>query len=276
MTTFRYSCCRDLISTLGKMDAIVEFAEVATREVLSQAKSAAERRTLIGHLSKTHEIIVDDVDTDSISSRMSQLYLLSAYQQLEHFLQRSRDQHPDSQKWSYTGIDANDLLKRILSNLDANYESASKHVGRLDCLIIDHYRLIRNRFLHSDVNETRVDSSAQSLREQCQLVEDYQRLDAPSRFAEVNFDDYILFTRAIKRLGKAMCRLGRPTDDQIAEMMIASRKKNEKTNLKNVRQNMERLRNKLTTILKTEYSLDTLECQPIVDKIVSNFDRLLA
>ncbi|MEO2035803.1 MAG: hypothetical protein ABGZ35_27315, partial [Planctomycetaceae bacterium] len=61
------------------MDAIVEFAEVATREVLSQSKSTAERRTIIRQLSKKHHIIVDDVDTDSISSRMSQLYLLSAY-----------------------------------------------------------------------------------------------------------------------------------------------------------------------------------------------------
>jgi hypothetical protein len=105
MTTFRFRCYRNLIKTLGKLDAVVEFAEVSTREILSQCGDGESRRNHIKFLSRKHRVIVDDVAPEAVPTRMAQLYILSAYQQAEEFLQAFRNEHPRSPRWIYANIE---------------------------------------------------------------------------------------------------------------------------------------------------------------------------
>ncbi len=49
--------------------------------------------------------------------------------------------------------------------------------------------------------------------------QDYVRPSAPNGYHEVSFDDFILFTRAVKRIARAMCQVGQPTDTGIVQLV---------------------------------------------------------
>ena len=269
MTTFRFKCYRDLINTLGKLDAVVEFAEVSTREVLSQCGEGEDRRSHIKRLSQKHRVVVDDVDPASVPTRMAQLYILSAYQQAEEFLQAFRSEHPDSGNWSYTSIADGDLLKRVASNIATNFLTATEQLGKLQCSVFELYRLHRNRFMHTDVKTQRIDSLADKLQGDVHAAPEFCKLNAPNHYHDASFDDYILFTRVIKHIAEAMCVVGRPTDAAIAEMLAKRFLPSTLAKLNRSKNNTARRQQKLERILQKEYRLNVVESQPVIHELIN-------
>ncbi len=49
--------------------------------------------------------------------------------------------------------------------------------------------------------------------------QNYARPSAPKGYHEVSFDDFILFTRTVKRVARAMCQVGQPRDTGIVQLV---------------------------------------------------------
>ncbi len=64
--------------------------------------------------------------------------------------------------------------------------------------------------------------NAEELRSRVHESAGYERLLAPNEYAAIGFDDFVLFTRVTKQIGLRLCRVARPTDQEIAEMLSAT------------------------------------------------------
>jgi len=154
------------------------------------------------------------------------------------------------------------------------YETGVKKLGRFEVEIAEYYRLVRNSFAH-DGSTVAAKANIPRLRK---LLEDqndksYARLSAPHEVGSVDFDDFILFSRVSKRLASNFCLEWRPTDERIAEML---KEQSESltlgidfSRLGRIMQNESQLRRILSNGLRTLYSLQHDEAEPIVDTLVA-------
>ncbi len=242
---FRFKCYKKLKQTLGEIDSIVESIELATREFIEiislNGKTKDEIQENINKLSVKHKIKVDYVDISKLENRVIKLHIINVYEQLEHYLEELVEQHPNFKDKSSKRDKETDLdfIIRILKQ-----EKILKN--SIEYYIINHYRLIRNRFVHSlnkDLNKfkNRI------------LIEntEYSLLSAPNEFDTMVFDDFILFTRAIKNFAKLINQHCQPTNEQI----IIEIKENHKCKLNKFVNNLERKNNLIKQLLKIDYNL---------------------
>lgn len=275
-TSFKFPCFRALNLNMGKVDASVNCTELAVRRFVSEAREAADLRSYVQSLSGEYGVRVDHVDLDTLRLRVSHLYVLSVYQQAEEFFRRFREEHPQSGSW--TDDPQLPLFEKLLRNIGPTYAATRAVVGDLEISIFDHYREIRNRFMHTEADEGRADrrleKTANKLREATQERQDYARPIAPNGYHEISFDDFILFTKTVKRIARAMCRAGRPTDLGIVRMVERLDKQEGsevdlKKHFNRYADKPERLRNALAGILFYQFDLDREESEPIIDLMLS-------
>ncbi len=273
-STFSLPCVRILETNLGKIDAAVECTELAVREFITNCFSAEVPESYIQELSKRHSVRVNSVNLDFLKVRVSQLNVIAVYQQCEDFLENFRDEHPLSISWNFDDGDGNknSLLKRIVKNLAPNYPTAKNLVGPLEVDLFEHYRLVRNRFVHPKIDHhTKIDSKVPKLRQEVGQTEDYNKLNAPNIYHEISFDDFILFTRVIKNLAHRLCNISRPTDDELAQAAIRVIRSDRHTKtfqkLKRLGNNPQRTHNLLKAFLREMYKLDNNEVEPVIQII---------
>jgi hypothetical protein len=150
------------------------------------------------------------------------------------------------------------LFKCILSSLDGGYNETVQALGRLEVELAEYYRLIRNKFLHA--GDADVHKDVDGLRSRVRESIDYFRLSAPNAYADISFDDFILFSRVVKKIGLGLCSVARPDDAEIATMLIdACGRSHPIVNLAKLKENArspERLQHALGTLIRTVYSLN--------------------
>jgi hypothetical protein len=270
-TSFRFQCFHRLRDMLGKIDAVAECNELAAREFVWQATRSGDHRAFIGALSKKHGIRVNDLDPTLFHVLLAQLYTVAVHQQAEIFYDAFRREHPASSAWTLR--DDDDGLERILKNAWPSYDKARADIGDLETELADHYRVVRNRFAHVDVKETKIETAAMNLRQRVAKNSDYSRLQAPNPYNKLGFDDFVLFTRVTKAIANRLCVCARPSDEQIATMVLErAAKPHSGVDFKGsrpFRNNSARLRNWLAALLHTVYSLEKTEAQPIIDILLS-------
>jgi hypothetical protein len=204
-------CVISLRKRLGEADVTVECTELAVREFMDAYK---EDPDTIHDLSLRHKIKVDSVDADFLQVRVSQLYILSVYQLAEGFIKNFTSEHPLAKNWDKESDD--DLLKSILKNIGPTYPEVVKKVGSFEIEVFDYYRNVRNRYVHPAIDISSNDKKANKLHQQAIGNPDYSRLNAPNIFNELSFDDFILFSRIIKKISVNLCRASKPTNQELA------------------------------------------------------------
>lgn len=269
-TTFTLVAFHDFKRTLGKMNAVVECAELAIRKFIHEAETARDRGAFVEWASSEFEVKVDTLDIPLLKQLSAQFHIASVHQEFETFLRNAALELrgvpiPKPQDKS--------LLESTLVSLLGNYEKAKDSVGRFEIELAEYYRLVRNGFAHSAAEgKTRKDVDA--LRK---LVEQHDgtmsKLNAPNAFSAIEFDDFILFTRVVKQLGHNLCRAVRPLDEEIVSMITRLNQTGHRNvnfkKLKGQSQAPDRLHRALVGLLRTLYSLEESESTPIVELLMN-------
>lgn len=268
-TKFRFASYRDFKRTLGKINAVVECAELATRKFIDEAVNAPNQDSFVQSVSSAFKVRVDSLDVPLLKQQIAQFHIASVHQEFEAFLQNL------ARELRGKGVDkpaGESLLKCTLVSLIGGYDEAKTAVGRLEVDVAEYYRLVRNGFAHAGA-EGAAKKDVDALRARVKQQSEFLRLNAPNIFSAIEFDDFILFTRIAKKLANNFCQAARPTDQQIVEMVIkldATKHKN--VDFKNlVRRNPTpaRLRRALGGMLRTLYSLESDEASPIIELLIS-------
>jgi hypothetical protein len=265
-TSFRFTAYRDFKRSLGKINAITECTELSVRLFVEQAKQSSDSNSFVQQLSRQFGVRVDEVDLAALPMQMAQYHVVSVHQQFELFLREFKAEHPNS---DWQGEDGDDLFRRILKNLGGGYADTARLIGRIEVDVADYYRHVRNRFVHAlEDKDIPVDLSA--LQSRVRELPEYRRLIAPNAYDAISFDDFVLFTRVVKRIAEQLCIVARPTDDQIVE--ILTRTDEAKRQVAHLmgrhKQNPDRLRNALATHLRSIFSVDSEEAEPIINLLL--------
>lgn len=240
---FRPRCLGGLNDLLGRSDATVEWIEVAVRHLKQVNDNEGTSKSC--ELASWHGIKVNLIDFNDLPVQWASLQVLSVYQKLEWFLLEFRDEHPRKVRSRNNG---EDLLAYTLDAFNV-----SKHnVGILEYDILDYYRLVRNHLMHKPIEK-----QAKKHINQCESINErtansvYAKLDAPCKLTTLGFDDFILFSRALKNFARSLCAATCPTAQELAALLevdVPLRKA-----LRRVNQNPERVQKKLASHLRRYY-----------------------
>jgi len=85
-------------------------------------------------------------------------------------------------------------------------------------LIVEYYRGVRNKFAHPDFDAARFSKTLPRIR-MAMPASKYAKLSAPNTYNQVTFDDFILFSRAVKDTALCISKLCQPTPPEIAQML---------------------------------------------------------
>lgn len=241
---YRPQCLRSLYKLLGRSDATVEWIEVAVRHLshINTAKGV-ER---IDELAATYGVRVNNIDFEDLPSRWASLQVLSVYQQLEWFLDEFREEHPRDVRSRRSDED-------LLSYTLVAYGVSKHDAGMLEFEILDYYRLARNHLMHAPSAPQSKTHVTQLSRISGRLKENtaYRELSAPNTIDALNFDDFMLFSRALKNLARNLCAATCPTADEL----LARLKNNAPLRrlLNGTNQNEERMQRSLASYLQRCY-----------------------
>jgi hypothetical protein len=270
MTSFRFVSYREFKRELGKTNAAVECAELAVRRFLHEAEIAKDGSAFVKAASKEYGVRVDTLDAPLLKRLLTQLHLTTVHQEFESFLQSMMREH----RGKAVELEKGDsLLKGTLKDAFGAYEAGVKKLGRFEVEIAEYYRLVRNSFAH-DGSTVAAKADIPRLRKLLEEQDDksYARLSAPHAVDSVDFDDFILFSRVSKRLASNFCLEWRPTDKRIAEMLKEQSESSESgidfSRLGRIKQNEGQLRRTVSNGLRTMYSIEHDEAEPIVDILV--------
>jgi hypothetical protein len=218
---FRLNCVSELYKNLGRFDAIVEFTEISIRDFIRQANQTGDFDSFLQTKSNQHNIRVNTIDQAVYRARISHSYILSVYQTAELFIHQFRDEHIDLYNNTWTLDDTKDnLLIKTIRKISA-VNPATTHIGAHRLSIFNYYRIVRNKYSHDRISETRVDQEFQNINQfRTQIQADYTGLTAPNDFDNISFDDFILFSRAIKDIAYGLNYLVTPTNEQLRDYYI--------------------------------------------------------
>jgi hypothetical protein len=205
-----------------------------------------------------NNIKVNTVSVEHLKTRSSQLHILSVYQQFEGYLIDLKKEIPFSLDLD-NGNES--LLKRMLKALN----DSDKVVSQIEIDILEYYKNIRNVFMHPDIDDTKYDQISERIKNS--VSGSYQalnRYEAPNKYNELNFDDFILFTKVAKDVAEKLCIVACPSAIEIAELI---RKTDSYRGLNKYRNNRVRFGTAAETLCRCEYSINKEDSKDIVDNL---------
>lgn len=243
-TKFSFKAFRNLKKGLGKFDAVVECNEMAIREFLKNFKASKDQKQFIQDLSRKHEVKVDTVSVDLFSSRIRLFYILSVMQQAEQFIDNFRKEYKTyNPTWS-DKVDGETDFDNLLRNIFTSKGSGIDRIGKEVYHGFEYYRLVRNRFTHSEERDIK------KLENQCSKISEYKEFynssfhsfDSPNKYDKIDFNDFLLFTNIIKNIGYTLCEKCKPDNLQLAKKIVSQEVKVENKLIKPIK-NIFKLKN---------------------------------
>lgn len=249
-TSFRYPCYKSFLNSLGRFDAICGYSTLAIRlmnQTLSEQKSP---RDWLSKTASENGLVIHQIEVDLLPTRLAEMYILLVHAEFEAFLDDFLNEHWPSKAWSPKGQEWK--FHWILSKLDLRYQKETK----LDRLILEYYWKIRNQIAHS-LDKTKGLEKTRS--EILEILDTEEKYLAPRTFDKLDYSDFNLYTRTVKRVALWLCANARPSDREIASAILGDVRK-----LFKLKTKPERFRNALAQYLHMRFQLDKAEADPIV------------
>ncbi len=264
---FRFFCVTELYRNLGKHDAFVEFAEIAIRDFIANFEENStinDFDIFLQKKSNLHSIKVDTIDKTLYKSRIAQGYIFSVYQTFELFLRKLKTEHIELYRQNWNLNDSSDsLLIKILHKISNSTTNITDSIGKHRIEIYEYYRLVRNKYAHEHINLDKLSKKHNKVSLfKLDIENDYKFKNIPNQFGNINFDDFILFTRTVKDIADNICNSLNPDDE-----IFISYLKHVKM-FKGLANNPKRRYNAIISFLNNKYGLTKERAKQIVDNIV--------
>ena len=240
---------------LGSSDAINEYIEV----LLRQFESYTSDESSFQSIASRYGLRVNDVSPQVAICKIREYYIVSVYQVFEEFLNQMHAFLKEYGVYKENKDSSTSMLKHIHVNLVGMKKTSEN--AYLYYLICDYYRLIRNLCAHTD-NINKAQNVYQKLFERKDEINVlFQKLQAPNRYDNINFDDFILYSRASKKLAEIyISNIEYDIDKIITNFDIG--------HLRVYRNNPKRLSKALETEIKFSFCMKPETVKMVVDMIV--------
>lgn len=249
------SIYNQFIHNLGMSDATNEYIEV----LLRQFESAPHDEDSFQIIASRFGVRVNDVRPQTALSRIREYYIVTVFQVFEDFLNQMHTYLKSYGQYNEVKDQSDSLVKHIHKNLVGMQRKSD--TSFLNYLICDYYRLIRNLCAHAD-NPQKVQAAYQLLVERKnEIAATYPNLQAPHDFEHIDFDDFILYSRAAKNLAELYVESIRYDIEKFIDKYDLER-------FRVYRNNPKRLRAKLSFALKVNYGIKPDDVEIMVEKLI--------
>jgi hypothetical protein len=247
------------VKSLGESDAAVEWIEVGVRKL--QAIADKDGFDAIQALASEHGVRVNTVAMDEVRRRCARLELLAVYQQAEHFFRLFRKTHPRSVEFR------RDSDEDVLSATLDSFGVKASQVGQLEHDVFQYYRIARNLMMHDPEGDQRKTHkrTQEALRKSLEGSA-YAKLDAPNLVDNLCFDDFILFSRALKQLAANLCEATSPTDTELVKVALSDDGLSSK--LRFLGGNPGRQANAVASYLRERYSIPSTRAEAVTQLVL--------
>lgn len=256
-----YPCYKELKLNLGYFDSIIELNELAVREFIYKSLGV-NFKDYIEEKSKFHEIRVDfPTVPEDFSSIIAKSYLVLVHQAFEEFLEKFRlqSQQLKIEKWSWE--ENKPKLETVFKSVDSAYKSNEN----INYIICEYYRHIRNLVAHK--NE-KLKSNLEKEYDKISFFKDqifkkYNLVSVPNTFDKISFNDFVLFTRAVKDLAFELCNKIQYTPEEIAKLI-------EPEKYSRFLNNKDRLKKAIEAELRSNFGIQKENADEIIKFIYNN------
>lgn len=292
---FRFEAYRTLRKKLGEYDAIVELNELAVRKFLHDIEGSEEIE--INEASRAYGIKVNvdrNIDHQEFTARRAQFYILSVYQQSEQFFDDLMNDLPLGYKWKttvgYARGKEEAQLEWIMRMIKENTEVKPTAEFKNFLTIFNYFRLVRNAFMHEGTETRELKRSLDKIRKLIAEIEEEQldecivpvpvdeqsatkngrklKVIAPSAYGQMQFADFLYFTRVVKEIAEALCIMLKPDLDSLLKHTFSKEKS---YGLRQYLANPERFASACATQLIRKFNLAPDEIQysvPIIRSLI--------
>lgn len=245
ITKFSFKSFRKLKEGLGEFDAVVECNELAIREFLKNLNKSIDKDTFIQELSEVHSVKVDTVLAKLFGPRIRQFYIMSVMQKAEQFFDEFKVEYQKyDNPWS-NKIDGETDLDNLLKNVFQTKNNGVKEIGEEVYNGFEYYRLVRNRFAHSEEkNDKKLNSYCKKAIEHKEFYNiNFHCQNVPNEYKEIDFEDFLLITNIIKNIGYTLCEKCKPGNKKLAELILKKEIKISETKSINAIKSLQKLKN---------------------------------
>jgi hypothetical protein len=199
-------------------------------------------------------VTLHDVDYDSLTPRLAEMFVLLVHARFEEFLTSFLESHVDSKLWDPRGDSG--LFEYVLNNLGLVHSAN----GEAERETIAYYRLARNAISHATSKIKRLENQRGKVQRLLNVTKDYL---PPKKLGSFDYGDFFMFTRAVKRYAAIICEAGRPSDSGIADLIAPDIR-----SLNRFRNKPQRFRNGVRQFLQMKYHMDAHEADRVIDRII--------
>ena len=239
---------------LGISDAINEYIEV----LLQQFENSLYDESSFQEIAKEFGIKVNDVSPQVAICKIREYYIISVFQVFEEFLNQIYSFLKEYGVYKQNKDSSVSMLKHVHSSLLGMRETSE--TTYLYYLIFDYYRFVRNLCAHNDnINKVKNAYTILSNRKE-EIKKSFKKLDAPNEYMNIKFDDFILYSRAAKKLAAIYVdNIEYDIDKVVTNFDIGS--------FRVYRNNPERLRKAIENKIKFEFCMSPDTIKNVVDKL---------
>ena len=259
----KFECYRKLKKNLGFYDSLVECFELALCFFIDKGIDTDNLEESIKNLSQQYNIRVDKINCNELRLRAAYFYIASVHQQAEEFFREIKKEHPKSYEWN-DKIEGS-LFIKTYTNIARNLNISTNTIPIHSKDIFEYYNLIRNKFMHQNIDNKILIAKFASIKEKENLIKsEYNVNNAPNQYDNINFNDFVLFSMVTKDIALKICQMSMPDVEYFSNITL----KTIGIKLKRLRNNPSRLGNAVKGYLLTHFSLKLASYDAIINDII--------
>jgi hypothetical protein len=126
--------------------------------------------------------------------------------------------------------------------------------------------------MHTNTKKSLLEKEIELIKSHSINIHEKFKVNAPNNYENLNFDDFVLFSRVTKDIAQQLCYATKPSAYDIAQMLSKREQGGDpEINLRRLKlfsNNKDRLRKSLIRLLKSQYNLQENEVEPIMDELI--------
>lgn len=268
---FVYKSYKILQKELGYSDVINEMSEMIIREFMDTVQLSNEFEIDYGEIAKRHGIHLNFSDMNEVTNSLSRNYLVNSYSVVENFFREFRKEYCELHDTDWNFDDKESKLKSTVKNVidNAKLDEAIEKIGTFNYNVMEYYRLVRNATVH-DIRRTKNVPNEFYQETKIGLVDKYEQyglIKAPNKYENINFNDFLLYSRVSKNIAYSLSCLTQPS-----LYVIANRIKLEKYD--KFENKPKRRKNAIIGEIKSDYGYNFSELEQIYKIIIEKHGSL--
>lgn len=264
---FKYKAYDNLLADLGRNDYVVEISELAIRDFMQNIKDATSKEDFIKSKCIQHQIMLSFDKSNSYYNQITLGHIANIYHLAESFFYDLQTEYNDLGNWNWKFETGKPKLTQLINFF--NQKNRFNNRDKIEPYLIDtfeYYHQLRVYFSHkktTSLNEVENKWKKAESHFNEELLLKYRVKSGPKKIADLDFEDFFLFTQITKDLALRMSSICYPESEGLASLTEIKVLKKHK--------DIETQKLRIESFLKTKYGfIKENDSDILIDEIIKH------